>query len=191
MEAELPEYFLSAGVFRMVPGSERFRAERADRMADHGSGRVRSQAAAPKSGAQMEAQLGNSFVQFVRAQPATTDKLMDRQKMYRPVLQVVAGTVSFDAIAAGNVLSLRGPQRGGEARFEGGDDFCREIGDLGVGEGRFAALESDAYHERIFSGGNIFAAEEVGGFDGSYFGNVEAANRIGDVGECDSIGEQQ
>ena len=87
-----------------------------------------------------------------------------------------------------SLICSAGAQGGAEAGLEGGDDFLREVGDLGVGERGFATLEGHADHQRIFSGRNIFAAEQVGGFDGRNFGNVESANGVGDFRECDAVG---
>ena len=42
-----------------------------------------------------------------------------------------------------------------------------------------------------FPVGNIFAAEEVGGFDGSDFRNIQRRDGLGDVGKARGVGEQQ
>jgi len=75
--------------------------------------------------------------------------------------------------------------------LKGGDDARGDIGNLRVGQGGFTALQLDFYKQRIFAGRNIFAAEEIGGFDGRNFGNVESGDGARDVGKVRAVGKQQ
>ena len=52
-----------------------------------------------------------------------------------------------------------------ELLFESGNNPAAEIADLRFRQRRFAALESHADEQRIFSGGNILPAEKIRGFD--------------------------
>ncbi len=47
----------------------------------------------------------------------------------------------------------------------------------------FAALEDDSHQEREFSRGDVFAAEEVGGFDGNDFRNVQRLDGLLHLGK--------
>src|SRR4029077_10421850 len=71
------------------------------------------------------------------------------------------------------------------------DDARGDVVDLRVGERAFAALERKFYEQRVLSGWHIFATEQVGGFDGSDFGNVEGRDGFGNVGKARRVGEQQ
>src|SRR5689334_14777758 len=74
----------------MMAGRQSFHAERRERVVNHGLSCFRSKAAAPEFWAQMEAQLGNAFVQFVWAQSAAARKFAIKD-MHRPVLKIVRG----------------------------------------------------------------------------------------------------
>ena len=65
-----------------------------------------------------------------------------------------------------------------------GDDAGGDVGNLRIGQRGFAALQLDFDQQGIFAGRNIFAAEEIGGFDGSNFGNIESRDGSGDVGKA-------
>src|ERR1700730_13155902 len=86
---------------------------------------------------------------------------------------------------------LGGAELGAEILFKSRDNSGREIVGLCIGQRGFAALESDADKERVFSCGDIFAAEEIGCFDGGDFGDVERADRFDDVGKRSAVGEEQ
>ena len=92
--------------------------------------------------------------------------------------------------ARGVEEKLSGAQLGAELFFEHGDDARGDVVDLRVGEGGFAALQRDFYQQRVFAGGDIFAAEEVGGFDGRNFGNVERGDGASDIGKVRAVGKQ-
>src|ERR1700686_3075192 len=49
-------------------------------------------------------------------------------------------------------------------RFQPGNDSGRVVGDFPFGEGGFATLECYSDHQRIFSGRNILATKQIGGF---------------------------
>ena len=87
--------------------------------------------------------------------------------------------------------ALRGAERSGEGFFEGGDNFCGEIGELRFGERGVVGLEDDADEQRILSGGDGAAAEEVAGFDGRELGNGQGADFFGDLSEGDAVGEDE
>src|SRR6266571_2647406 len=86
---------------------------------------------------------------------------------------------------------LAGAELGAVAVLENGDDFSCVMIDLALSQRAFAALERDSNEERIFSRRNVFAAEKIDGLNGRDFRDVERANRIGNCGKSDSIGEQQ
>ena len=59
------------------------------------------------------------------------------------------------------------------ALFENGNNLFGELVDLAFGQGGFAALECNPYEQGVFSGGDIFPAEQIDGFRGSDLRNVE------------------
>jgi len=75
--------------------------------------------------------------------------------------------------------------------LKSGHDARGDIGNLRVSKGGFTALQFDFDEQRIFSGWNIFAAKEIGGFDGRNFGNVERSDGASDVGKVRAVGKQQ
>src|SRR5258708_2453653 len=62
-------------------------------------------------------------------------------------------------------ISSTGAQLRAKSFLEGSNNFSAEIGDLRVRQRCVAALERYAHEQRIFSGGNILAAKEIGRFD--------------------------
>src|SRR6266436_8528380 len=75
--------------------------------------------------------------------------------------------------------------------FESGNNFAAVIADLRFRQRRFAALESHADEQRIFSGGNILPAEKIRGFDRMNFADSLRLNCLHHVGKLSSVGEQQ
>src|SRR5579859_2247257 len=80
---------------------------------------------------------------------------------------------------------------GAKLFFEGGDDSRGKVGELGFGEGGVAALERHADQQGVLPGGDVFAAEEVNGFDRSDFVNSESAKSAGYVREMRAVGQEQ
>ena len=83
-----------------------------------------------------------------------------------------------------------GAKSGAELFFQGGDDSGREFVDLGFGQGGFAALKDYAHEEREFPRRDVFAAEEVGGFDGNDFRNAQRLDGLPHLGEGDPVREE-
>src|ERR1700687_4446175 len=85
---------------------------------------------------------------------------------------------------------LASAEMSAELLFQRGDDACGEVGQLGFGQGGFAALESYADQQRVLPGGDGLAAVEIDGTDGCDFANVERTDCVGDIGEMRAIGEE-
>src|SRR2546427_4323542 len=88
-------------------------------------------------------------------------------------------------------VKLTGAELRAESFSEGRNNLSTVLADLRIRERRFAALERHAHEERIFSGGNIFPAEKIRGFDGRNFSDAERLNRLRHVEKLCAIGEQQ
>jgi len=86
---------------------------------------------------------------------------------------------------------LGGPQLGADRGFESCDDFAGVFGDLHISQSSFAALESYSYHQGIFADRNIFAPEQVAGFDRINLWNIQGANCFSDFRECRAFSQQQ
>src|SRR5882762_5713928 len=78
-----------------------------------------------------------------------------------------------------------------ELRLESGTNSAAEISDLRVGQGRCAALKSDAHQQRVFSGRDIFAAEKIRRLDPMDFGDPQRLNGFGHSGKLCAVGQQQ
>ena len=87
--------------------------------------------------------------------------------------------------------NLTGAELRAKSFFERGNNFPAEIGDLRVRQRCVAALEGNAHEQRIFSGGNILAAKEIGRFDSADLANAERANGVNNIGEMSTVGKQQ
>src|SRR5258708_8811301 len=87
--------------------------------------------------------------------------------------------------------NLTGAELRAKSFFERGNNFSAEIGDLRVRQRCVAALERYAHEQRIFSGGNILSAKEIGRFDAADPPNAERANGVHNIGEMSTIGKQQ
>src|SRR6266478_3620418 len=87
--------------------------------------------------------------------------------------------------------NLTGAELRAKSFLEGSNNFPAVSADLRVGQRCFAALERNAHEQRIFSRGNIFAAEKIGRFDAADLANAERANGANNIGEMSTIGKQQ
>src|ERR1700687_1233840 len=85
---------------------------------------------------------------------------------------------------------LASAEMSAELLFQRGDDACGEVGQLGFGQGGFAALESYADQQRVLPRGGVLAAVEVEGIDRSVFANVGRTDCVGAIGERRAIGEE-
>src|SRR5947209_8713844 len=86
---------------------------------------------------------------------------------------------------------LASPELRAVAVLENRNYFSDEVINLRVHQRSFAALEGDANQQRIFSRGNILAAEEIEGFDGSNFRDVKRADGFGNLRKSDPFCKQK
>src|SRR5690349_5658976 len=89
------------------------------------------------------------------------------------------------------IYSLARAELGAVTMFENGNDLSYEMIDLALGQRGLATLESGANKQGVFSGRNIFPAEEIDGLDGNDFRDVERADRFENLGKGNSVREQQ